>query len=226
MPRRRDGEETKNKILKAAAAMFARKGFRNTTNADIVSQCGGINTALINYYFSDKASLYRQVWQYSYQEAMKEFPIRDRLLAARTPEEKLSLVLENSLRRSASSNSALNGIIHQEISAMTGILTDLYARPFAELKKLLRHIISEILGAGVPEEEKEFAVYSIVSILLIPIHKIRSMENLTGREPELTLEERICHVREFVLGGLERIRMKYAEQEGNEPSSVSHGSDC
>ncbi len=60
MSRRKDGEETKEKILKAAAFMFAKHGFKNTTNADIVEHCGGINPALISYYFSSKASLYQQ----------------------------------------------------------------------------------------------------------------------------------------------------------------------
>ena len=209
MPRRKDGEETRNKILKAAAVMFARNGFKNTTNADIVNQCGGINAALINYYFSDKATLYQQAWEYAYSEAVRELPLREKLQKCHSPEEKLLTVIETSLCRNATSDSVVNGMIHHEISAMTGILTDLYARTFFDMQRLLRSIVDEILGNRVPAIEKDLSVYSILSMLLIPIRKIRSMDHRKSESPDFDLSQRIRHVQQFALGGLEKLKQQY-----------------
>ncbi len=50
-------EITKEKILKAALNVFARKGFAGTTIMDVAS-VAGVNKALIYYYFSDKETLF------------------------------------------------------------------------------------------------------------------------------------------------------------------------
>lgn len=50
--------DTKQKIMRAARHMFLTKGFEATTHEDIATT-GGVNKALINYYFHSKENLYR-----------------------------------------------------------------------------------------------------------------------------------------------------------------------
>jgi AcrR family transcriptional regulator len=54
---RSDGAEARNRILLAALALFAAKGYAKTSTRQI-AQAAGANIAAISYYFGDKAGLY------------------------------------------------------------------------------------------------------------------------------------------------------------------------
>jgi TetR/AcrR family transcriptional regulator, regulator of cefoperazone and chloramphenicol sensitivity len=55
---RRDGEASRERILHAALRLFAQHGFKNTSTRDI-AKAAQVNIASLNYYFGDKAGLYR-----------------------------------------------------------------------------------------------------------------------------------------------------------------------
>jgi AcrR family transcriptional regulator len=56
-------ESTKEKIMWAAAEVFAEHGFADTTNRMIAAKAG-VNHALINYHFQGKRELYKRVVGY------------------------------------------------------------------------------------------------------------------------------------------------------------------
>ena len=58
LPQRSDGAESRQRLLHAALALFAEKGFAKTSTREI-AQAAGVNIAAISYYFGDKAGLYR-----------------------------------------------------------------------------------------------------------------------------------------------------------------------
>ena len=60
-PLRSDGAEARNRLLDAALALFAEKGFAKTSTREI-AQAAQVNIASISYYFGDKAGLYRAVF--------------------------------------------------------------------------------------------------------------------------------------------------------------------
>lgn len=60
-PQRSDGTESRQRLLHAALALFAEKGFAKTSTREI-AQAAGANIAAISYYFGDKAGLYRAVF--------------------------------------------------------------------------------------------------------------------------------------------------------------------
>ena len=66
MTKREDGKETRFRLLNAACEVFAQKGYRDTKVAAICKRAGA-NVASVNYYFGDKASLYREAWQHALQ---------------------------------------------------------------------------------------------------------------------------------------------------------------
>jgi AcrR family transcriptional regulator len=55
--KRIDGIEARSRLLHAALALFAAKGFAKTSTREI-AQAAGANIAAISYYFGDKAGLY------------------------------------------------------------------------------------------------------------------------------------------------------------------------
>ena len=54
--------ETRDRLLKSAAQLFADRGFKKVTVRDIC-RAARANVASVNYHFSDKTGLYREVLQ-------------------------------------------------------------------------------------------------------------------------------------------------------------------
>ncbi|MEN8255821.1 MAG: CerR family C-terminal domain-containing protein, partial [Verrucomicrobiota bacterium] len=65
---------TKGRLLKAACEVFAEKGFRDATVAEIC-EVANANIAAVNYYFGDKEKLYDEVWRHAFSIAAEAYPI-------------------------------------------------------------------------------------------------------------------------------------------------------
>lgn len=57
-PLRSDGEQSRERLLRAALRLFAQQGFTKTSTREI-AEAAGVNLAAISYYFGDKQGLYR-----------------------------------------------------------------------------------------------------------------------------------------------------------------------
>lgn len=60
-PLRSDGQQARLRLLDAGLALFADKGFAETSTREI-AQLAQVNVAAISYYFGDKEGLYRAVF--------------------------------------------------------------------------------------------------------------------------------------------------------------------
>lgn len=56
---RQDGHRTRRKLLQAAGQIFAEKGYQDAKITEIC-QRAGTNTAVINYHFRNKETLYKE----------------------------------------------------------------------------------------------------------------------------------------------------------------------
>lgn len=199
MPRRKDGEATRNKILAAAAELFARKGYRGTTVADIASACGS-NGALINYYYGEKAELYRYAWAFAHRRAVEKYPVYGRLDEAAPAVKRLHEIIASAIARRSDPDNRENEIMLNELSVPTGLLADVHEHCFAELRTALRRTVRDILGAEIPEREQRLAVLSIFSMCTIPVKQIQQLEG--SPEHVYQSEERARHVYNFAMAGL------------------------
>jgi len=85
-PLRSDGIEARNRLLRAALALFAAKGFAKASTREIAA-AAGVNLAAISYYFGDKAGLYRAAYndpldcgsQHNHFHAVQTLPLREAL---------------------------------------------------------------------------------------------------------------------------------------------------
>lgn len=71
---RKDGEETRKRILCAAFQVFGERGYRDATHAEICRRAG-VNTAAINYHFGSKNGLYQATWEYATSRADALYPL-------------------------------------------------------------------------------------------------------------------------------------------------------
>jgi AcrR family transcriptional regulator len=82
------GINTRRELLEAAGALFAEKGYQNTTVREICL-LANVNLASISYHFGGKEGLYRAVVLHAFHEIMNRYPIPDGFPAEMTSEERL-----------------------------------------------------------------------------------------------------------------------------------------
>ena len=64
---------TQARLLESASYIFAEKGFRDATIAEICERAGA-NLAAVNYYFRSKEKLYIEAWRSAFEEAIRKHP--------------------------------------------------------------------------------------------------------------------------------------------------------
>ena len=57
--------ETRERLLEAAGAVFAERGFRDATIREICERANAKNVAAVHYHFGEKEELYRAVFDYA-----------------------------------------------------------------------------------------------------------------------------------------------------------------
>ncbi len=90
--------KTRERILKIACEVFAKRGFRKTTVRDICQQAG-VNVASVNYYFSSKEKLYEEVCKYACGISSEDGDARFKLKTGSTPEEQLKVICSGSVSK-------------------------------------------------------------------------------------------------------------------------------
>ena len=89
-------KETRQRLLEAAGRLFADRGFKDVSIREICKEAGGANLAAVNYYFRDKAGLYRELLEHMIRIAWQ--PRREQLLKrleGKAAEEKLRIYVRS-----------------------------------------------------------------------------------------------------------------------------------
>src|SRR5262249_11253709 len=160
--RQRD-RETRERVLKAAAQLFADRGFKKVTVRDIC-RAARANVAAVNYHFGDKSGLYREVVQRAI-EAVRE--TNDAARAAGhglPPEERLRQYISVALCRSASAGRQVGWIarlINRELMDPTPAVDTLLDQAFRPRVDDLSAMVAEILQCGRDDPRVSQCVASI-----------------------------------------------------------------
>ena len=163
MAKRKDGLERKALLLEAATKVFAEKGFRDTTIADI---CEGAhsNTASVNYYFGSKDELYATVWKNAFQMAMEKYPPDMQLEANADAEGQLRALIRSFLHKMMDSGELgyAGQILLMELANPTEAIGPIKRDAIEPLRKRMIAILRQLLGEHVPEQNVEFCAMSII----------------------------------------------------------------
>ena len=196
--------ETRERLLKAAAQLFADRGFKKVTVRDIC-RAARANVASVNYHFGDKTGLYREVLQQAIET------IRSTNDAARaageglSPEERLRQYLKVSLCRVMSSGniSWISRLVHRELSDPTPSLDALVDQALRPRVDDLAKMVADILRCDVDDARVSQCVASIHAqwLLFVPnpiASRVRAKLQLRT-EDAATLAE---HISTFSLAGI------------------------
>ena len=210
MIKRKDGQERKAVLLEVATKVFAEKGFRDTTIADICEDAHS-NTASINYYYGSKNELYAEVWKNAFKNAIEKYPPDMKLLPNATPQERLRAIIQSFLHKMLDSSELgyAGQILLMEMTNPTEAVDHIKRDAIDPLHKRLVSILRELLGEQTNERDLEFCVMSV-------IHQCMGFGFRHGKLPPLlsTLERDGLvdslaeHITAFSLAGIATIKKK------------------
>jgi AcrR family transcriptional regulator len=208
---RKDALETRRRLLAAAAEVFAAKGFREATHAEICRKAGA-NTAAINYHFGSKEELYVAAWKHAFEESLKAHPPDGGVGPEAPASERLRGRILSFMHRVADPNNREVEIMHREMANPTGLLARVLPRAVEPMQQDLRAIVGELLGAGASEQEVSFCVMSLMGQCFAPMLHLRHVRSGAGmpRPPgppmDFGVEELADHVTRFSLAGIQGMR--------------------
>jgi TetR/AcrR family transcriptional regulator, regulator of cefoperazone and chloramphenicol sensitivity len=204
-----DSARTRAKLLDAACRLFADKGFRTTTVADICRQAGA-SIAAVNYHFGSKENLYRQAWRHAHALETRSAPPDGGVPPHAPAEERLRGRIRGVLQRVLAAEGMEFRIMAHEMSRPTGLLKQVIHDAIGPLREATLQAISDLLGGQASEELLRSCEASVIGPLMDIGHRQR-MSRLEGMGPVFgpeVLEPMVEHFTAFALAGIRDIRRR------------------
>jgi TetR/AcrR family transcriptional regulator, regulator of cefoperazone and chloramphenicol sensitivity len=203
---RSDGQATRQRLLDAAAKVFATKGFRDASNAD-VCELADANTAAVNYHFDSKENLYVQAWRHSFEQSLAAHSPDGGVPADATPEERLRGRILAIVRRIADRGNHMFEIVHREMASPTGLLDEVMCSAIRPLHEDMATVVSELLGPHAPPQQALFCVVSIVGQCFALMRSRGAPCKHPGPHLRLTDAEAFAeHIFTFSVAGIRAVR--------------------
>jgi len=205
---RRRGQDTKERILEEACKVFAEKGYRDATHAEI---CGRAHTnaAAVNYYFESKEALSKAAFEHLADKAANLYPLDGGLPPTAAPVDRLRAFIHAHLSRMFDPERLgnLHRIRMAEMFDPTGLLAKLLEQKLAEDRDHILRALGELLGPSSTERDVIWCELSVVGQCFM------ASPGPGGRGPRLLfgldageVERLTEHILAFSLAGIAAIR--------------------
>ncbi|MEA2012037.1 MAG: CerR family C-terminal domain-containing protein [Verrucomicrobiota bacterium] len=205
---------TEEGLLIAACKLFSDKGYKDTTIAEI-SRTSEANVAAVNYYFRDKATLYRKSAKRAFQITEKAFPLDIISVKEKSAEEKLKYFIETALSRvfATGEEGYFSKIMLKELSEPTETLDWIVEKIIIPKAKWLNLILREIVGEDVSERTVSFCHMAIINqCMFFSVNKeIRKRLNIYPELNNQDVKELAETIYCFSINGLKGV-MKYKHE--------------
>ncbi len=193
----------KEKILIEACKLFAEKGYKKTTIAEIC-KAAKVNIASVNYYFNSKKNIYREVFKYAYSIAEQKAPIISIPTQKISSEEKLFLFIKTLIRRNYSDGEEkyLQMLFLHESSEPTDICRNFLNNIRAKYRQVLYDILIEIVDEK-DDEKFPLIAYSIISqCLFLRFNPIAKASIFKKYKKEKLIELLSNHIYKFSINAI------------------------
>jgi len=210
MAKREDGKETRLRLLNSAGEVFAKKGYRDAKVADICKRAGA-NVAAVNYYFGDKKSLYREVWQHALENAEVALFLES---TVGSPQDRLRDYIQMLIHNFTSKGNVgrFSRLYLMEIVNPTGFIQGAWRETIEPRRRKLHDILREIIGPEAEDLTVRFCELSIVNQCRMFVTIKRSdVEYMLGRPIDPKLIKRLAdHIADFSLAGIREVGKRSA----------------
>jgi TetR/AcrR family transcriptional regulator, regulator of cefoperazone and chloramphenicol sensitivity len=214
MRQRKDGVETRRRILDSAVVEFGRKGFRDATIEDICKRAE-TNIASVNYHFGDKETLYVEAWRQAFQHYLERHSPDGGVFSDAPAEERFHGRVLALMKRIADSESYEFEIVNKELANPTGLLAEVLKKSIEPLRHGFAAIIRELLGEKATDQEVQLCQMSGRTQCMNPrmrewrrkaIH-LGSGDHSSARI-DVDVEVLAKHITDFSLAGIREVRQR------------------
>lgn len=198
--------ETRERLLKAAARLFADRGFKKVTVRDIC-RAARANVAAVNYHFGDKLGLYREVMQ-SAIDGMRGTNDAARLAGAgQPPEEQLRRYISIFVHRVLPpGHDTVHKLLTREMNDPTPALDALIEQGLRPRIEYLSGLIAAIIGCGADDPRVLRCVASLQAQFLVYLpNPIAARLGMVARPTPAQLDEIARHIADFSLAGVQAV---------------------
>jgi AcrR family transcriptional regulator len=205
--------DTREQILGAACRLFAEKGYRGTTVAQICRMAQA-NIAAVNYYFGCKENLYQQAWRHAHDQVLAQVHSDGGIAADRPAAERLRGRIRAGLQRAMLGDAVEFRIMRNEMASPTGLLRQVIEDTIHPTRQATQAILRELLGPQATDLDVELCEVCVVAPLMHITHR-RQAEKHEGLAPvfrEEMLEAMVEHFTTFALAGVREVRRRSEEQ--------------
>ena len=203
---------TRERLLESACEVFAKKGYRDATIADISEQAG-TNIAAVNYHFGDKETLYVEAWRLAFHKSLEAYPPDGGVSPDAPAEQRFRGRIFAAMKRFAYSKNYEFEIMSKEFAIPTGLLAEVMRESVEPLRREFGSIVRELLGEHASEQQVQFCQMSVMTqcFNLTFRERYRKALSKTGinTDPpadDLKIEEIADHITRFSLAGIREIR--------------------
>ncbi|MBT3191756.1 MAG: CerR family C-terminal domain-containing protein [Verrucomicrobia bacterium] len=201
--------KTKARLLQAACELFAEKGFRDTTVADICDAAEA-NIASVNYYFGDKERLYDEVWRHAFAITVSTYPIDGGVEEDSDVETCLFGYARAVLSRIFSEGEAglFPRLLNQEMAAPTLALDKIASEALLPQSRQVEDVIKKQFGDRCDDHLLRLCKLSIIGQCAFynfsrPLReRVMGIKNVLPEE----IDRMARHIASFSLGGLKQIQ--------------------
>ena len=195
--------ETRDRLLRTAARLFAERGFRKVTVREIC-RAARANVAAVNYHFGDKLGLYREVLQLATGVLQATTDAARQAGEGCPADEKLRRFVHVHLRRMLGERDDwFPRLINREVADPTPALDTLVEQGLRPRLEYLAGIVAEILACPASDPR---VMRSVVSVQAQSVAYLPSAIGVRlGQKTRLTpteIDDIARHVSEFSLAGI------------------------
>jgi AcrR family transcriptional regulator len=198
--------ETRQRLLDAAARLFADRGFQHVTVRDICGEAEA-NVAAVNYYFRDKWGLYLEVIQRIVAGMKRMSEKAHDAGPEKTPEERLRHYVRTTLEHFLSDgHECLHGrLMSREMADPTAAFDLIVDQAIRPNSARVGALISELMGKPTSDPRVGICVGSIQTQLAGMANPVAARMIPGGKfTPEL-IEYIAQHIANFSLGGIRAV---------------------
>jgi len=214
---RKDALKTRESLLAVASDVFADKGYRDTTIAEICERAK-TNIAAVNYHFGDKKTLYTEAWRHCFLESLKVHPPDGGVCEDAIPEERLRGQIVALLRRIGDEKNKEFLFVQKELANPSGLLEEVMQEEIRPLHEKMETLVRELLGPRSSDIQVRFCAVSIISQCINPMVAIKgrkgNRENKDFPPGVDDIEAYTNHVVKFSLAGIRAIRDEVEKKRG------------
>lgn len=211
MAKRKDGIETRERILMTAGEIFAEKGYHDAKVEDICKHAK-TNIAAINYHFGSKDQLYAKVWRRAFDEANEAYPPEGGLGPDAPPEERLRGTIYSTVGKAVDPGRIGHAgkLLLREMISPTDVIEQVKHDAIRPMHDRMTRLMRELLGPKATDQEILLSITSVVHQCFAV-----GVRLFTGRMPpfvkfDMTTEQLVetltDHITRFSLAGIQAVR--------------------